>query len=59
VPAIGQKQTVGKMPALPDDALAKAKSAYQDFLTLWKDADPNIPILQQAKAEYARLQAVH
>jgi tetratricopeptide (TPR) repeat protein len=35
---------------------AKAKAAYQDFLTLWKDADPNIPILKQAKAEYARLQ---
>jgi eukaryotic-like serine/threonine-protein kinase len=35
---------------------AKAKAAYQDFLTLWKDADPDIPILKQAKAEYARLQ---
>ena len=35
---------------------AKAKSAYQDFLTLWKDADPEIPILNQAKAEYAKLQ---
>jgi DNA-binding winged helix-turn-helix (wHTH) protein/tetratricopeptide (TPR) repeat protein len=33
----------------------KAKIAYQDFLTLWKDADPDIPILKQAKAEYARL----
>jgi tetratricopeptide (TPR) repeat protein len=33
----------------------KAKSAYQDFLTLWKDADTDIPILKQAKAEYARL----
>ena len=29
---------------------------YQDFLTLWKDADPVIPILKQAKAEYAKLQ---
>jgi hypothetical protein len=29
--------------------------AYQDFLALWKDADPNIPLLQQARAEYARL----
>jgi len=36
--------------------IAKAKAAYQDFLTLWKDADPDIPILKQAKAEYARLQ---
>jgi eukaryotic-like serine/threonine-protein kinase len=34
---------------------AKAKAAYQDFLTLWKDADPDIPILQQAKAESAKL----
>ncbi len=34
---------------------AKAKAAYQDFLTLWKDADPEIPILKQAKAEYANL----
>ena len=33
----------------------KAKSAYQDFLTLWKDADPDIPILKQAQAEYANL----
>jgi eukaryotic-like serine/threonine-protein kinase len=35
---------------------AKARSAYQDFFTLWKDADPDIPILKQAKAEYAKLQ---
>lgn len=34
----------------------KAKAAYQDFLTLWENADPDIPILQQAKAEYAKLQ---
>jgi Tfp pilus assembly protein PilF len=34
---------------------AKARTAYQDFLTLWKDADPDIPILQQAKAEHAKL----
>jgi eukaryotic-like serine/threonine-protein kinase len=34
---------------------AKAQSAYQDFLTLWKDADPDIPVLQQVKAEYAKL----
>jgi hypothetical protein len=38
---------------LQQDALAKARAAYQDFLTPWKDAD--IPILKQAKAEYARL----
>jgi len=35
---------------------AKAKAANQDFLTLWKDADPDIPILKEAKAEYAKLQ---
>jgi len=35
---------------------AKAKTAYQDFLALWKDADPDIPILKEAKAEYAKLQ---
>jgi tetratricopeptide (TPR) repeat protein len=34
---------------------AKAKAAYQDFLTLWKDADRDIPILTQAKAEYAKV----
>jgi hypothetical protein len=34
----------------------KSTAAYQDFLTVWKDADPDIPILQQAKREYARLQ---
>jgi hypothetical protein len=34
----------------------KAKTAYQDFLTLWKGADPDIPILKEARAEYARLQ---
>jgi eukaryotic-like serine/threonine-protein kinase len=34
----------------------KAKTAYHDFLTLWKDADPDIPIFMQAKSEYAKLQ---
>jgi tetratricopeptide (TPR) repeat protein len=34
---------------------AKARAAYQDFFALWKDADPDIPILMQAKAEYAKL----
>ncbi len=34
---------------------AAACQSYQDFLTLWKDADPDIPIYEQAKAEYARL----
>ena len=35
--------------------MARAKSAYQDFLTLWKDADADIPVLIQARAEYAKL----
>jgi len=35
---------------------AKARAAYQDFLALWKDADPDVPILKEAKAEYAKLQ---
>lgn len=34
---------------------AEAKAAYQDFLTLWKDSDPGIPILRQAKTEYGKL----
>jgi len=34
----------------------KARAAYQDFLALWKDADPDIPILKEAKTEYAKLQ---
>jgi eukaryotic-like serine/threonine-protein kinase len=46
---------IGRAYAMSGDT-AKAKSAYQDFLTLWKDADPDIPILKQAKAEYAKLQ---
>jgi len=45
---------LGRAYALTRDS-RKAKPAYQDFLKLWKDADPNIPILQQAKAEYANL----
>ena len=40
--------------ALAGDS-AKARAAYQDFFALWKDADPDIPILQQAKSEYAKL----
>jgi tetratricopeptide (TPR) repeat protein len=40
---------------LQPDALAKARAAYQDFLTIWKDADPDIPILKEAKVEYAKL----
>jgi serine/threonine protein kinase/Tfp pilus assembly protein PilF len=35
---------------------AKAKTAYQDFFSFWKDADPDVPVLKQAKTEYAKLQ---
>ena len=40
--------------AMQED-MVKARAAYQDFLTLWKDADSDIPIYRQAKAEYAKL----
>jgi serine/threonine protein kinase/tetratricopeptide (TPR) repeat protein len=46
---------LGRAYAVSGDT-AKAKAAYQDFLTLWKDADADIPILKEAKAEYAKLQ---
>ena len=46
---------LGRAYALSGDA-AKARAAYQDFFALWKDADPDIPILKEAKAEYAKLQ---
>jgi eukaryotic-like serine/threonine-protein kinase len=45
---------LGRAYALSNDS-PKAKTEYQNFLTLWKDADPDIPILKQAKAEYAKL----
>jgi hypothetical protein len=40
--------------AIENDA-AQEKAAYQDFLSAWKDADPDIPVLNQAKGEYAKL----
>jgi serine/threonine protein kinase/tetratricopeptide (TPR) repeat protein len=45
---------LGRTFAVSGDKI-KAKAAYQDFLTLWKDADPDIAILRQAKSEYAKL----
>jgi tetratricopeptide (TPR) repeat protein len=45
---------LGRAYVLQGDTI-KAKGAYQDFLTLWKDADPDIPVLRQAKAEYSKL----
>jgi len=46
---------LGRAYALAGDKV-KARAAYQDFLALWKDADPDVPVLKQAKAEFARLQ---
>jgi serine/threonine protein kinase/tetratricopeptide (TPR) repeat protein len=46
---------LGRAYALQGDT-AKARTAYQDFLATWKDADPDVPILKEAKAEYAKLQ---
>jgi eukaryotic-like serine/threonine-protein kinase len=46
---------IARAYALQGDT-AKARAKYQDFLALWKDADPDIPILKEAKAEYAKLQ---
>ena len=45
---------IGRAFALSGDK-AKAKTAYQDFLTLWKDADPDIPVFREARAELAKL----
>ena len=60
--SIVQNETIGALAHLGrgrayvlQGDTAKAKSAYQDFLTLWKDADPDIPILKEAKAEYEKL----
>ena len=46
---------LGRAYAMSGNIL-KAKAAYQDFLALWKDADPDLPVLRQAKAEYAKMQ---
>jgi serine/threonine protein kinase len=56
-PVLGPLARLGlaRAYALQGDSI-KARSAYQDFFTLWKDADPDIPILKEAKAEYAKLQ---
>ena len=47
---------LGRAYTLQGDT-AKARGAYQNFFALWKDADPDIPILKQAKIEYAKLQS--
>jgi eukaryotic-like serine/threonine-protein kinase len=46
---------IGRALAMKDETVT-AKAAYQDFPTLWKDADSDISVLKQAKAEYAKLQ---
>jgi eukaryotic-like serine/threonine-protein kinase len=46
---------LARAAALTGDT-ARGRKGYQDFLALWKDADPNVPILKEAKAEYAKLQ---
>jgi len=45
---------LGRAYALSGDK-TRAKIAYQDFLTLWRDADPDVPVLKQATAEYGKL----
>lgn len=52
-PSLARLQ-LGRAYAMSNE-LSKARSTYQEFLTLWKDADPDLPILKQAKAEYANL----
>ncbi len=62
-PGVVQNELIGAIArlglarayAMQGDA-AKTRAAYQDFLTLWKDADPEIPILKEARTEYAKLQ---
>jgi hypothetical protein len=49
-------QAIHSQGADADAARVRALAAYKDFLTLWKDADPDIPVLLQAKAEYKKLQ---
>jgi len=56
VEAAARRQLARAWALAPAGEKTKAKSAYNDILTLWKDADPSIPILRQAKEEYAQLQ---
>ncbi len=54
-PASGRAGHPQQAP-LQSDALSKARTAYHDFLALWRGADTDVPILKEAKAEYAKLQ---
>jgi hypothetical protein len=56
VDAAARRQLARAWALAPAGENTKAQSAYNDFLTLWKNADPDLPILKQARAEYARLQ---
>jgi hypothetical protein len=58
--SLGALAHLGLAPAyaLSGDT-TKAKTAYQGFFTLWKGADPDIPVLKEAKAEYAKLRLAH
>jgi hypothetical protein len=55
--AIAAHDPVKSVESIVEHAIIRfSRLPYKDFLTLWKDADPDIPILKQAKAEYAKLQ---
>ena len=58
VPVVLTRRAAGNRPQALErpDALAKSRAAYQDFFSLWKDADPDIPLLAQARTEYRKLQ---
>jgi tetratricopeptide (TPR) repeat protein len=56
VDAAARRQLARARVLAPEGEMTKTKSAYTDILTLWRNADPGIPILKQAKAEYAHLQ---
>ena len=55
VMVVAAQLELGRVYQKQGDA-AKARIAYQNFLAAWKDADPNVPLLKEAKAEYAKLQ---
>jgi len=54
-PRLTRCEPVRSQGADADAARARALATYKDFLTLWKDADPDTPVLKQAKVEYAKL----
>lgn len=60
VPTIRKRVTTSKTIPLQSTERqgrhCRALAAYKDFVTLWKDADPDVPILKEAKTEYAKLQ---